>query len=1524
MITQNRTAWPRRLLTVAAALVPAAALAGSVRLVPVDPLTFHVEVDAERPFLGGELGIVFSSRDLTLLEVEPGGGFPAGGGLPAGIEQVSATAVPLGGCAAGPGVDRGLIVSWIHPRDPATGGIATLPRGRHRVLRLRFAPGPDAAAGRCHPLRFAACLGPAEAPIANVLTDPDGRSLPLAGEEVTVCAGSCRLIRFAPGDTAQCDALAIDLREADGTTSFARREVPARGLTGFDLALEVFRAFEREPAAGLIAGLLPSGVQLCRADGSSLRIFLGDRELRGGESIAPCGVDVRGDVPGCPDRDRDGICDADDACPDLYNPAAPCPTPGFCRQVKLDPLCAFRCDFISFELREEDGMTPIAGGTRTVTLAGSGRGLDVAIELCRAFGGSPPPGFTVQRVISGCELCRSDGRRFRIFLRHREGGLERVQEVTTGGITAACGLRLWAQPRRCEDEGDADADGDGDGVCDRIDNCSLTANPAQADLLVAPGDLCSQSPLAVLEPDRDVSLPFRLDGCRRAACFAFEAPAGRPVALALAGGHPANVHRLRVRAGGEVSPSLFDQAARGPGGQPLRLAVPAAAAVRYFVRADLESAAASPSELVLTLRSVDLSLAEISPSSGAHGSRAGVIILGGGFETAPERTRFSLVPVGGGTSIPASDGATAILSPGRAEVVFDLSRAPALAEGATALYHLEASEGAASVRLENAFAVRDPQSAFGLEVRLTGQSFYRRRVLSRATLKVHNHAAGEIIAPLFRITAPAHTRLRLLREPEREGSELLVLGAPAEGFAGRLAPGGGTEVPVLLESTCPGICPATLKVELLTPLPGDFIAWGSFAAPPGMSRADWEAAQQALPDVLGRTWSEAHAALAAIATRLTRRGLDGSSVREQFRFAVRQALGLPAAAVTGRLLEAGSRRPIAGATVVALEGGSVVSHGLTDARGSFAIDWLEQGKRYRFEAADHLGGREETVPPEDDLHDLELLVTPGANPRQPACPRCAEERLPLAPPPLFPPREVLTEIALFRTIIAGAEDPNEKSGPQGEGDEGFVGGGEPLIYVIYFENKPTASFPAQRVLIIDRLDPRLDWGSVRLLDVSVGGRLFPLHYRGDDRQRGYLRASSGADPYHAVESGLSPVACRGTDFRVNAQVNPVTGVITWFFETIDCNGNPVDPSVCPNCGFLPPNREAPAGEGFVSFEAAFVSDLPDDSPVSNRADILFDDEAAIITNSVRNVFSFFLPAEEPAGPNPPVYDPELDRCALPSLQLSWAPTRAYRYDLYFWLPEEGEPFVVRDLRAPRATLPFALEHGASYRWQVVARNVRQVETPGPVWSFCTTSPPPATCPPAPRGLRGENADCESAGAVILRWNAVEGAQAYDLRWRRGEEWEGQTSPGPRPELVLPEWLEPGIYEWQVLAVNEVCRVADWSRAAETGSFRVCGAGVRFVRGDADQSGVIDITDAVRILSFLFTGGAAPACRDAADADDSGSLAITDAIRILGWLFTGGHPPPAPSPRTGNYSPSDCGLDPTADLLDCGRPSAKCS
>jgi len=85
---------------------------------------------------------------------------------------------------------------------------------------------------------------------------------------------------------------------------------------------------------------------------------------------------------------------------------------------------------------------------------------------------------------------------------------------------------------------------------------------------------------------------------------------------------------------------------------------------------------------------------------------------------------------------------------------------------------------------------------------------------------------------------------------------------------------------------------------------------------------------------------------------------------------------------------------------------------------------------------------------------------------------------------------------------------------------------------------------------------------------------------------------------------------------------------------------------------------------------------------------------------------------------------------------------------------------------------------------------------------------------------------------------------------------------------------------------------------------------QFRRGDVDQNGTMDLTDAVKILNYLFAGGVEPQCLDAADGDDSGELELTDPIRILNYLFLGTASVPE------KPGPFQCGIDETLDPLDC--------
>jgi hypothetical protein len=83
---------------------------------------------------------------------------------------------------------------------------------------------------------------------------------------------------------------------------------------------------------------------------------------------------------------------------------------------------------------------------------------------------------------------------------------------------------------------------------------------------------------------------------------------------------------------------------------------------------------------------------------------------------------------------------------------------------------------------------------------------------------------------------------------------------------------------------------------------------------------------------------------------------------------------------------------------------------------------------------------------------------------------------------------------------------------------------------------------------------------------------------------------------------------------------------------------------------------------------------------------------------------------------------------------------------------------------------------------------------------------------------------------------------------------------------------------------------------------------RFVRGDADSSGKVDLSDGLATLASLFLGDRHLDCLDAADANGDGAIAISDAIHTFGFLFLGGVALAAPYPS--------CGVNPIAGGLGC--------
>lgn len=90
-----------------------------------------------------------------------------------------------------------------------------------------------------------------------------------------------------------------------------------------------------------------------------------------------------------------------------------------------------------------------------------------------------------------------------------------------------------------------------------------------------------------------------------------------------------------------------------------------------------------------------------------------------------------------------------------------------------------------------------------------------------------------------------------------------------------------------------------------------------------------------------------------------------------------------------------------------------------------------------------------------------------------------------------------------------------------------------------------------------------------------------------------------------------------------------------------------------------------------------------------------------------------------------------------------------------------------------------------------------------------------------------------------------------------------------------------------------------------------GSAYKFLRGDFDRDGEYKLNDAVSILDYLFRGGESPVCMDSIDVDDNGLIDISDAIGLLSYINNPANILNMPPPNSVPW-----GYDPTFDDFEC--------
>ena len=286
---------------------------------------------------------------------------------------------------------------------------------------------------------------------------------------------------------------------------------------------------------------------------------------------------------------------------------------------------------------------------------------------------------------------------------------------------------------------------------------------------------------------------------------------------------------------------------------------------------------------------------------------------------------------------------------------------------------------------------------------------------------------------------------------------------------------------------------------------------------------------------------------------------------------------------------------------------------------------------------------------------------------------------PCPPDPLPPPPPPLVPTGGSSSGSGGSIDPNDMIGPAGDGSaRHFIRAGLPFTYEIAFENQPTASLPAARVVITDQLDPaKVDLSTFTLGPIAFGKTTIPVPPG--------LRSYAIIYPIDATIS-----------VRVQGSVDSGTGLVKWTFNTLD----PVTklPPSDPTLGFLPPDTDGKKGQGYVTFSVAPKAGLADATLIANQASIVFDANAAIATPTWSNTFDLSAPSSKVQA--------LLPKAGTTSFDVSWSGSDAgsgiRNYSVY--VSDNGAAFTPWLTQATATTATYAGTAGHSYAFYVIAND----------------------------------------------------------------------------------------------------------------------------------------------------------------------------------------------------------------------------
>jgi hypothetical protein len=192
--------------------------------------------------------------------------------------------------------------------------------------------------------------------------------------------------------------------------------------------------------------------------------------------------------------------------------------------------------------------------------------------------------------------------------------------------------------------------------------------------------------------------------------------------------------------------------------------------------------------------------------------------------------------------------------------------------------------------------------------------------------------------------------------------------------------------------------------------------------------------------------------------------------------------------------------------------------------------------------------------------------------------------------------------------------------------------------------------------------------------------------------------------------------------RIDAGLDPATSVLSWRFISLDPRtGGPPEDALA---GFLPPNRIPPEGDGNVIFTASSKKDVITGTSIRNKASVVFDTNAPILTPEWSNTLDTSKPASQVLA--------LASQQTTSSFAVSWqgSDVGAGVRDYSIYVSDNGGQYDawLTDTSAIQATYSGAAGH--TYRFYSIARDlVGNTEAPKSTAEATTTitTPPMIQC-----------------------------------------------------------------------------------------------------------------------------------------------------------------------------------------------------